>query len=91
MQWILYTLGDNQDIQEQLYREVAGVNDPEKIMQSTLLRNYVREVLRLYPVAPFILRYLPNDSVIGGYRVQAGVCFMTLDYLVLHLVNVLID
>lgn len=38
-------------------------------METTLIRGCVREVLRLYPVAPFIGRFLDTDATLGGYNV----------------------
>lgn len=37
-----------------------------------MLKNVLRETLRLYPVAPFLTRYLTTDGVIGGYKIPQG-------------------
>lgn len=62
-------------IQERLYLAIkSGQNERER-----LLKNIVRETSRLYPVAPFIARYLPCKTKItvpgGGptYLIEANV------------------
>ena len=42
-------------------------------METALIRGTVRETLRLYPVATFVGRILPNDSVIGNYVIPKHV------------------
>lgn len=47
---------------------------PQKeIVRNPLLKGMIKESLRLYPIAPFISRYLPEDSVIGNYFVPKEV------------------
>jgi cytochrome P450 len=66
-------LARNPNLQEELCAELQEVHKSDDIVQIPLLRGVMREALRLYPVAPFLTRYLPEDSLIGGYCVQAGV------------------
>lgn len=73
MQWMMYLLARNPNLQDELYAELLKVHRPEDIVQLPLVRGMMRESLRLYPVAPFLSRYLPDDSMIGGYHVAAGV------------------
>lgn len=40
---------------------------------STLLKGVIRETLRLYPVAPFVGRFMDEDTVIGNYKIHANV------------------
>lgn len=63
MEWCLYLLAKNQSEQCRLR---------ENLTKSSMLKNVIRETLRLYPVAPFLTRILPEDAVIGDYRVPAG-------------------
>lgn len=62
MEWLLYLIAKNRHIQTQL-RTTLNVES-----QPILLKNCVKETLRLYPVAPFITRYLASDSTISGYQ-----------------------
>ncbi|KAJ9590666.1 hypothetical protein L9F63_016294, partial [Diploptera punctata] len=71
-QWMLYLLAKNKELQDEIYEEVKNTTNIENIAQLPLLRGVLRETLRLYPVAPFLTRYLPQDSLIGGYHVPAG-------------------
>lgn len=70
---MMYLLARNPDLQDELNAELLEVHRPEDIVQLPLVRGTMREALRLYPVAPFLSRYLPEDSMIGGYRVPSGV------------------
>lgn len=36
------------------------------------MKNVVKEVLRLYPVAPFLTRILPEPVILRGYKIPAG-------------------
>lgn len=37
------------------------------------MKGVIRETLRMFPVAPFIGRVLPEDSVIGNYKINKNV------------------
>ncbi|KDR16797.1 cytochrome P450 315a1, mitochondrial [Zootermopsis nevadensis] len=71
-QWILYLLARNPNLQEELHVELQKVYGCDEVAQLPLLRGVVKEALRLYPTAPFLTRYLPQDNLIGGYHVPAG-------------------
>lgn len=75
---MMYLLAKNPDLQDELYAELLEVHRPEDIVQLPLVRGMMREALRLNPVAPFLTRYLPEDSMIGGYRVPSGVSISSL-------------
>lgn len=60
MEWMLYLLAKNPKVQEDL----RSNNDISKYI--------MRETLRLYPVAPFLTRILPNDSIICNYVIPKG-------------------
>ncbi|KAJ8918680.1 hypothetical protein NQ315_015000 [Exocentrus adspersus] len=47
------------------------VKDCDKTAKKTLIRNILRETLRLYPVAPFLTRFLPDTAVVAGYTIPA--------------------
>ncbi|KRT79716.1 cytochrome P450 [Oryctes borbonicus] len=64
MEWILYLVSKHPKIQTQLYNELqTNPNTP-------LPKNIVRESLRLYPVAPFLTRFPPEDINIDGYKIS---------------------
>lgn len=65
-QWTLYLLSKHRDVQEKL----AGTSD------SNYIKYIVREALRMYPVAPFLTRILPQDINLGGYIVPSNVSFI---------------
>ncbi|XP_069672926.1 cytochrome P450 315a1, mitochondrial [Periplaneta americana] len=71
-QWMLYSLAFNQETQEELCAELQNAHTPDDMVQLPLLKGVMREALRMYPVAPFLTRYLAQDSLIGGYHVSAG-------------------
>lgn len=68
-QWCLHSIAQNKEIYEQLKQDIK--QNPEN-NELPLIRSCVREVLRLYPVAPFIGRILDSDANIGGYTVPKG-------------------
>ncbi|CAH0557394.1 unnamed protein product [Brassicogethes aeneus] len=65
MQWILYLIAKNPVIQNNLRHNLQNNS-------STLQKNILKESLRLYPVAPFLTRYLPQEATVNGYRISAG-------------------
>ncbi|XP_076064622.1 cytochrome P450 family protein sad [Oratosquilla oratoria] len=84
--WALYLLGTNRNVAERARQEVwkvleiSGVPDPgdyrnikgHHLASLPYLKAVVKEVMRLYPVAPFLTRALPRDTVLNGYAVPAG-------------------
>ncbi|KAH8294740.1 hypothetical protein KR018_002386, partial [Drosophila ironensis] len=62
-QWALFVLSQNQFLQRRLAIERAGHG-------SQLLHGVIKESLRLYPVAPFIGRYLPQDTQLSGHFIE---------------------
>lgn len=59
-------LSCDQPLQRRIARERAAA-------ESQLLHGLIKEALRLYPVAPFIGRYMPQDTQIGGHYVEKDV------------------
>ena len=78
MQWVLYSLGRNPAVQDRVADECRrsielAPTAADRWQQMPLMKGSVREALRLYPVAPFLTRILPDESQIGDYQVPAGV------------------
>ncbi|XP_011873848.1 PREDICTED: cytochrome P450 315a1, mitochondrial [Vollenhovia emeryi] len=71
LRWTLLMLCNHPELQDQLFHDIKDL-PLEEILQSQLLRNIGKETLRLYPVAPFLTRYLQTDATIGGYFVPKG-------------------
>lgn len=65
MEWILYCVAKNENVQKRIRKEAKDV-------QAQVLRNVVKECLRLYPVAPFLTRILSNDVELLGYTIPAN-------------------
>ncbi|KAH8383165.1 hypothetical protein KR009_007127, partial [Drosophila setifemur] len=65
-QWALFVLSQDLQLQKRLARERAS-------NESQLLHGLIKESLRLYPVAPFIGRYLPQDTHLGGHFIEKDV------------------
>ncbi|XP_023170133.2 cytochrome P450 315a1, mitochondrial [Drosophila hydei] len=62
-QWALYVLSCDRLLQRRIAQERAA-------SESQLLHGLIKETLRLYPVAPFIGRYMPQDAQIGGHYIE---------------------
>ncbi|XP_065089067.1 cytochrome P450 315a1, mitochondrial [Ochlerotatus camptorhynchus] len=60
--WCLYLLAKNQAVQSLVRNEIKG-----DYLESPLIRGTVRETLRMFPIAPFIGRFLDTDAIIGDY------------------------
>lgn len=60
------------DLQTTIAREAALYDDQIKDTANTV-RGLIKETLRLYPVAPFIGRYLAVDGVLGNFHVKKNV------------------
>ncbi len=73
---MLYLLAQHSDIQERAVKEIVSINPKtaEEWQQIPTIKGSVKEALRLYPVATFLTRILPKQSVIGGYEIPAEVC-----------------
>ncbi|XP_010530377.1 PREDICTED: ent-kaurene oxidase, chloroplastic-like [Tarenaya hassleriana] len=77
-EWALYELAKQQNLQENLYEEIRSVCGGEKIKEERLpqlpyLNGIFHETLRKYSPAPLVpLRYVHEDTQIGGYHIPAG-------------------
>ncbi|XP_075750853.1 ecdysone 20-monooxygenase [Rhipicephalus microplus] len=67
--FLLHHLASNQDVQEKLYSELKSGN----ISSCAYLRACIKESFRLSPTVPGVMRVLPEDVVLSGYRLPAGV------------------
>lgn len=70
-QWMLLLLGSDPKLQEKLFDSIKHLSSKE-ILRDSLVKGIIKEALRLYPIAPFITRHLPEDNIIGGYFVPKG-------------------
>ena len=67
------------EIQERLYREIKSIVEEgkhptwEDIQNMKLVRNCIKETLRLYVPIGLMPRVLNEDAVLNGYQVPAGV------------------
>ncbi|KAM7518290.1 hypothetical protein LguiB_017252 [Lonicera macranthoides] len=77
-EWALYELAKNSKQQEHLYQELQSVCGSNKITEENLsqlpyLCAVFHETLRIHSPVPIIpLRYVHEDTQIGGYHVPAG-------------------
>ncbi|XP_044750639.1 cytochrome P450 315a1, mitochondrial [Coccinella septempunctata] len=62
MQWILYLVSKNKHVQDKIRSELTNPG-------SNYTKHVLKETLRLYPVAPFLTRFLPHESQISGYKI----------------------
>ncbi|XP_062539100.1 cytochrome P450 315a1, mitochondrial [Armigeres subalbatus] len=62
--WCLYLLAKNPNVQTAVRNGIQG-----DFFESPLIRGTVKETLRLFPVAPFVGRFLDTDAVIGGHHI----------------------
>lgn len=68
-QWALYMLGLHKDIQNNLRNCLSGTN----ILECDLSSNIIKEVLRMYPLAPFLTRICPCDIYLTNHTIPADV------------------
>ncbi|XP_076927030.1 ent-kaurene oxidase-like isoform X2 [Bidens hawaiensis] len=76
-EWAMYELAKHPKIQDRLYREIQSVCGSEKITEEHLaqlpyITAIIHETLRRHSPVPIIpLRYVHEDTVLGGYHVPA--------------------
>ena len=86
MQWMLYELAKNPDVQSRVRDEVLHVlpgdcePDSNTLQRLHLVRSTMKETLRLYPVLISTGRILEEDVVLSGYRVPANTSLMIMNY-----------
>ena len=76
---LIYEIAKHPELQERLVQEISSVVGDKKhptwddLQKMTLVRNCVKESMRLTPPGPINLRSIPEDTVLMGYHVPAGV------------------
>lgn len=79
--FLMYEIAKKPDLQKHLVHEVTSVvgdkTHPswEDLQKMALLRNCVKETMRLYPPTLFAGRILAEDAVVLGYQIPAGVSY----------------
>ncbi|XP_017769849.1 PREDICTED: cytochrome P450 315a1, mitochondrial [Nicrophorus vespilloides] len=69
MLWCLYNLAKHPELQNNLHIKSKYCPDTKV----TSYRNFIKETLRLYPVAPFVTRVIVEEPVtVGPYRIDIG-------------------
>ena len=77
--FLLFELAKQPEIQERLYREIKSIVEEgrhptwEDLQNMKLVRNCVKETMRLYQPVGVLPRVLREDAVINGYQVPAQV------------------
>ncbi|NWT69346.1 CP4V2 protein, partial [Prunella himalayana] len=87
MNWVLYLLGHNPEVQKKVHRELDEVfHNTERPVTMDDLKNLrylecvVKEALRLYPSVPMFARTLREDCCIKGYQIPRGANVLILTY-----------
>ena len=75
MEWILLQLSKRKDIQDKVLESIRNTENP--LDRPAYLKCVIKETLRLYPVAPFLSRYIPHDINIRGYNIPKNVIKQT--------------
>ena len=97
--FLLFELAKHPEIQERLYREIKSVVEEgkhptwEDIQNMKLVRNCVKETMRLYLPIGILLRVLKEDAVFNGYQVPAGVSttlYLNYYYIITFKFNILL-
>ncbi|POB14455.1 cytochrome P450 [Halobacteriovorax sp. DA5] len=82
--WALYFLAQNQELQNELYQELAtlDLNDSNSIIKNEFLENYVAETLRLRPAFPILFREAAEDEELTSeditFKVKKGTIVFSL-------------
>ncbi len=85
MQWMIYHVAENTDIQQAIRDEISHIRPGAPVQESSLqkvplLQAAIKETLRLYPVIMQTPRVLHEDTVISGYHVPKGTCVFIMNY-----------
>ncbi|KAF4791748.1 cytochrome P450 4V2 [Turdus rufiventris] len=87
MNWVLYLLGHNPEVQKKVHRELDEVFDnTERSVTMDDLKNLrylecvVKEALRLFPSVPMFARTLREDCCIKGHQIPRGANVLVLTY-----------
>ncbi|NWR68882.1 CP4V2 protein, partial [Centropus unirufus] len=87
MNWVLYLLGHNPEVQKKVHRELDEVfgNSERPVTMDDLkklryLECVVKEALRIFPSVPLFARTLREDCNIRGYQVPKGTNVLIITY-----------
>ena len=78
---LVYEIAKAPEIQERLMEEISSVVGEKEhpswddLQKMTLVRNCVKEAMRMYIVGGILARTVPNDTQLLGYEVSGGVSF----------------
>ena len=78
--YLLHHIAQRPDIQQDLFDEINKVCGEKEtidfadLQKMSLVRNCVKETLRVHPVIAVMLRVIESDMVIHGYQVPKGTC-----------------
>jgi len=79
--WILYVLATNQSIQDDVRNECGSTKATVEATQGmTVLKGFVKEAIRVYPVVPFLTRILSEPAVIGGHELPTNTFMLVSSY-----------
>ena len=74
--WALHCLGSDCDIQAAIREEIQvkgeGVVTSDSVKRLPYLGGFIKEVMRLYPVAPFLTRLATQSFSLGENEIPAG-------------------
>ena len=74
--WALHSLASNRDIQAAIREEIQlrgeGVVNSDSVKRLPYLGGFIKEVMRLYPVAPFLTRLATQNFSLGESQIPAG-------------------
>ena len=77
--FLLYLLAKHPELQGRLYDEITSVMGDRRqptwddIQKMKLVRNSIKETMRLYVPVGLLPRIINEDAVLNGYHVPAGV------------------
>lgn len=78
LQHLLYFLGTNPTLQEELYQEIQSVCGPDNVVNEEslskipLLKAIVKESHRFYSIASSTTRCIDKEIVLDGYQIPKG-------------------
>ncbi|XP_023942489.2 cytochrome P450 4C1 [Bicyclus anynana] len=82
--YMILALANEPEVQDKIHEEMQRIfGDSERmptveeLNEMKYFDNCIKEVMRLYPAAPLIVRHLLNDTELSGYTVPGGTdCFI---------------
>ena len=73
--WALHTLATNHHLQHSLRQEIShsgGIVNCDTVRRLPYLGGVLKEVMRLYPVSPFLTRLSTQHFTLGSHSIQPG-------------------